>query len=672
MTHTEYFGVLKNTYAAERRQIEVLGVFEPHPKHEIQVPANGFQDFIGPTNCVHWYLNDADKKGDFERIAEGSPVRFRCDEHTSNPDESKDRRRVHFMHVEPYGAIVVPESLCNGWQSGEAMIPFKLPTCAVFILSADSMYLFGPWRINAIADGSLIIPRKPPTVYRYKVADVKGKFALQIFRHPTVPDISVVGVSEMPLTGEPIDVATPTQLSNWLKKKLDQVISAQRIKELDAAFPGWKKGLSEAVKDAKTDEQQRWKRVEQCLDSVLADAAAIEAISKTRGYLDAVALAVAAEVARHKEEIIAKAELASKKRTGALELEISELENHKNKIASQIEAEKSRFERASQDLASFRGALTNDFERLKAEAALLSNMLGNEIQPSSDRNPKIRHSLVISRENDNAFEVVDPERFLKSRFHPALADSMIGLSETDARNAFATVVGSRVILLPDTKWFFALCKAFNAQGEIAYCDPRWLTWIDAWNVLGPMWQCEIESPLWKFILIPDFNVALPELWARPLLNVVGGFTDTLPNNSTWPELVRLFLVPTRGEASLPVNHDILTHCSSIKLNGELSMSAADSPGEFVRFRSGEVRRPLKHMAIQDVKLDVQSLARAPTLSEKVLKEIGIAFDNVLKGAAIDVSTISNVLREMGLEEDEAIDIALNMRCNWISTQEKLA
>lgn len=646
----------------------MLGVLETHPQHDLLVPVNGFQEFIGPTNCVHWYRNDADES-EFHRIAEGSPVRFRCDEHTTCPDETKDRRRVHFMHVEPCGGLVIPESLCSRWQSGEATIPLNPPPCPVFIQSSDRANLIGPWRTETRMGSSVIVPRRPPTVFRYDLAEVRGKYLLQIYRHPTVPDASVIGVNEMPFAGEPVDVATPTQLSNWLKKKLNQVISAQRIKELDAAYPGWKKGLAEAVRDARPDEQQRWRRVEECLDSVLGDAAAIEVIKTTTSYKDAVSRAVKEELVTQKDEIAAKAKRLANEQTEPLEREIAKLEARKKDLSDKIKVEERRLKQPAEILSQLREFVASDFERLKTEAAVLSSVLGSARSPNNTK-PSTSHASLVIKPDAIPFKEVDLPKFLASRFHPAMAELMIGLPEADVKNALATVIGSRATILPDARWFFAFRKAFNAQGEVAHCDPRWLTWVDAWRDLGAHWIHETESSCWKFILIQDFDIAIPELWARPILNVIARVTENLPGGATWPERLRLFLVPTQGDAALPISHHVLTHFSAIKLTAQYSRP--ESKLEFGGFRMDESRRPSKQSAVEDVTLASDAIPCRLASSEKVVKQISRDFDGVMPGVASDVDAISRVLTALGAEIGDATESALRMRCGWISNAEESA
>jgi len=196
------------------------------------------------------------------------------------------------MKVNPCGVLVFSESECAGWKNGEVSFSAEVPTGTCYIHSADRDSLIGPWRVTTNRNGTTLSPKKPPTVYRVDMNLLRLTYAIRSFDHPFLSNVSVIGVSELPINGEPIDVSTTTQLANWFKKKLGELLSASTIAELDKAHPGWKTTLADAVKNATPDEQQRWQRVEANLESVLADAEIVKMLQASEAYRESIATAL--------------------------------------------------------------------------------------------------------------------------------------------------------------------------------------------------------------------------------------------------------------------------------------------------------------------------------------------------------------------------------------------
>ena len=342
-TH-DYLGVLRNTHDPVRRQIHVLGEFVQHPNEDLEVPAGGFENFIGPTGQVHWYQNHFDSV-EFNRLNEHELVRFTCDKDYRNEkaDEGADWRRVHQLEVNPFGAYVLPESDCRGWQSGSPItsaLRGLTGTCYIKLTQGDE--IVGPWRIKQNGDSVSLEPKRPPIVNAYRLTTLKVTFAIKLYEHPSLPGVKVIGIQDFPIDGSTVDVANPTQLSNWFKKKLGQVVSAEKTKELNTAYPGWRTSLAEAVKLGTPDEVQKWERVQNNLEAILADANAIEAILQTKAFEDKVKDAIQLKVEQKSKEILEEAKATANSKIARLTEELEALSLRRDSLENEIVAEEER------------------------------------------------------------------------------------------------------------------------------------------------------------------------------------------------------------------------------------------------------------------------------------------------------------------------------------------
>jgi len=669
MSDSEYFGILHNTNDHDaRRQIVVLGQFHDHPSHGIQIPTNGYQEFIGPTNSVHWYRNDNDI-GKFYQIAENSPVRFRCDDNYDNPDQSKDRRRVHFMSVSAFGAIVIAESDCAGWQNGEVSFAEHLPPCTYFIRSAKRDSLIGPWRVTTDHNGTKLTPKKPPTVYRYDINELRRSYAIQTFDHPILSNVSVIGVSELPIDGEPIDVSTTIQLANWFKKKLDELLSPSTIAELDKAHPGWKTALAKAVKNATPDEQQRWKRVEANLESVLADAEIFKTLQQSDAYRESRARAVQDAIDTEAEQIRTDAEAKAARALSSIAAQIKALESDRDELAEQARLEESRLAEPTARLNAIRESLRLDLDRIRNDVTVVTSLLTGDTTPTRENEAEGTATTGFRLPNTGVslMRPVHPREFIAKRLRPCFAKAWIGVTEPTAQEIMATILGSRGIVIPNFRWFSAISESFNASQAVIACDPRWLSWKDAWQELGCFWSDDGDANQWRFLLVQNFNVALPEIWGLPLLNLLSGSCENLPDGQMWPDRLRLFLSPAPASIGLPPEQELLSHFASIGLKARFTRSLQDSTLIFDGFKADGVRPPSAMPDIEALRIEytlgVRSEA-ATRFSES--RKINASFDSVRSGAISDVAAIAQSLRMFDLEETEAIEMAMHARCNWIS------
>ncbi len=56
---------------------------------------------------------------------------------------------------------------------------------------------------------------------------------------------------------------------------------------------------------------------------------------------------------------------------------------------------------------------------------------------------------------------------------------------------------------------------------------------------------------------------MPELWARPLLDVVAGLRSELRPGVRWPDNLRLLACPAAGHAGLPLSTWVLDHFAAL-------------------------------------------------------------------------------------------------------------
>ena len=105
----------------------------------------------------------------------------------------------------------------------------------------------------------------------------------------------------------------------------------------------------------------------------------------------------------------------------------------------------------------------------------------------------------------------------------------------------------------DIHWGIVLAHITgNATFQLCQPSPRWISFKECWDEsLQAIWESSHSNPSqWHFLLIENYNIALPECWGMPLWNIVMGKTTLLPcaKNPQYPENLRIIVSPAATES----------------------------------------------------------------------------------------------------------------------------
>src|SRR5262249_7710587 len=114
--------------------------------------------------------------------------------------------------------------------------------------------------------------------------------------------------------------------------------------------------------------------------------------------------------------------------------------------------------------------------------------------------------------------------FLEKYLGPALARWAPFARSRVVPFLHAAVLACRWTMIPDPGWARAYFEALGgtARLTILTVEATWLRFADAWpGELEAAWQCAVSEPtVVHLICLRDLNRALPQCWARPLLDIL--------------------------------------------------------------------------------------------------------------------------------------------------------
>ena len=214
----------------------------------------------------------------------------------------------------------------------------------------------------------------------------------------------------------------------------------------------------------------------------------------------------------------------------------------------------------------------------------------------------------------------------------------------------AAACGSKAVIVPTAAWARAYADALGAPAcfSIVTVQPTWLGFDDLWRGgLARSWErAGLDPSAIEIVLLRDFNRALPQCYARPVLDVIAGFADALPDPGCggWPDNLRLFACPSPPEEAFPLTVEVTRHFAAIQRS---TPGAADQ-------RAGQ----LMHGHAPAATWLSWCGPSAPTAPDD---EMAREFGPLAGSAAADISAISRILQANGMNQREANRTAIDVR-----------
>ena len=200
------------------------------------------------------------------------------------------------------------------------------------------------------------------------------------------------------------------------------------------------------------------------------------------------------------------------------------IKNKKNEL-DEIDNKYSRAEKRLKELQKKRETLIEDIQ-LQAEIFGGSLKQGNvwhypleQVTPGVNALQSVELENIKSRISDKCEYEVDMSFFSSQCKGWQVKDIRLGI-------ALAHVTG-------------------NATYQLCQPSPQWISFKEFWDEsLQVIWESALGNPeKWHFLLIENYNIALPECWGMPLWNILMGKATLLPCAQTphYPNNLRIIV-----------------------------------------------------------------------------------------------------------------------------------
>jgi hypothetical protein len=656
-------------------RIEILASLrlDIHGKYVVDRPAHELQDDVGPSGFAFWPQNPP-----VPHDLCGSLIRFRTNRSNDHGNLTTTRdwlrvcRSATGWDVHRIGHLVVEQGPDLKWQQEPRWVKGIPKGEHVFVRQVIARKFIGPWRIGReipdIASARELIPHPNPSkVLKFAENDLPPDciYSKRLNNGSVVNALLYVPDEAQ---GQFVDLATPKQLAKWL---VDRIVAAApqvaiRIKQ---EIPNWttilRSGLEGNNECEREFHRSRWQRIEAALDDLILDAESLDKLLQQEKVKAIVAnlfeTKIEEKVTARVSEIEAEAQQKAKNTVERLGRETQEVEQQYRKAQRQydgvvketqirLDAAEER-ERAVRELECH---IQESRERLLKDLALYQSLLPGIVPQSTPCN-----SAPLSTESETepvpTITPVGPpitveSTFIDSRLWPSLARWYRGIPRILAVILHAAVCGSKASIVPSPAWARAYADALGTFSRLVVVnvEPTWLGFEDLWRGgLGVCWEraSRDESQI-DLVLLRDFNRALPQCYARPLLDIIAGYCDTLPERTScrWPKTLRLLACPAPPDESLPLTVEVVRHFAAVQR----------APAVVVNERP----EPLVQGHVTADTWSLWARAAAPAdPDEKLVNEFG----PLACAAATDAAAIAQVLRVHGMNERSAKQTAHEIR-----------
>lgn len=655
------------------------------------------KDIFGPSGKVYW----PPRPGASENLKD-CIVRFRCERgrEYGTSDEKRDWTTVHrdwerngpwqVKRCEGYRLILESEDV--RWRTEPRWIRSSAPGDRLFLRTRAEGRLIGPWRVGDEVKGypgcrELTPELTSPKVYSFPTSVASQHPDILLHQYIESPGGELLLEALMycpdPSLGKPIDLATPKQLADWLLRRI--VEGAPRVVEsLDAEEPGWRKKTREELQNRIDDDHQihvgRWNRLESIFEHLAFDAKQTQQLLEHPQlksiFEEAMMKEIAAKVAERSAEIEAeatrRAEVAKRFAEETIDHQEKRIDDATREANEAIAHANARSDEAKARLEALEARLRDQegkwADRQRAFADLTVHL--DESRDRLARDIALYQSLTLNggatvSAATKTASAVQPTRleggpissethFVAKRLHPLIAERLHVHGIDSAWTLHAAVSGTRAILIPSPSWARVYVDALGGGGRLTFVNvaPTWLAFEDLWDGgLGPCWERATRDPSTiEIVLLRDFNRALLQCYARPLLDLIAGFIDEIPSpgQGAWPPTLRVLACPASLEASLPISIEVARHFAAIRdMPPEEGETPAPTPGHVTSERwlswNGSPASPKEFQ-----KSFIKEFDFGPLASSAAHDLYSIALR--LKGAGASASNAAKVARDIRVAE----------------------
>lgn len=332
-----------------------------------------------------------------------------------------------------------------------------------------------------------------------------------------------------------VDCMTPVQLHDWfLKDKLTKLLDKEQLSLLQEK-------MKQIEKTTENDDLQqvRFTRIRSLLKTMTLTWTELSTLKDIPGMqdffdhavqenLDELCLQKKNQIEARKQELNEEErkisdEMAKLKKK--LDMEKKDLSDKLSLQEKALEQKKNEIEVQKKSLALIKSQKETLIESIRIQSGLITPLRTGETASFSKGYPleiikRTAEAQIVTRKlRDEYCRRVNESLqlstgFMRPRELMKLDDSAhFCLKTNDIRTGvfLANVLGNTI---------YQLCQP----------SPKWITFNDFWtDSLAVIWESAHAQPdVWHFLLIENFNLALPECWGNPLWNIEAGKITLLP------------------------------------------------------------------------------------------------------------------------------------------------
>lgn len=350
-----------------------------------------------------------------------------------------------------------------------------------------------------------------------------------------------------PESSECIDAMTSKQLAAWFRKHI-QILNAGYVKQLDEKTD-WRKKLLELIEslsqEKKELEEVRFARMSETIQSFELK---VEDIKNLAEHSEVFQNLYQTKIDQHKDEVLSP---------------------HITDIQAQIDKKKGVLEEIEHHIQTATVAyqkIEATIQKLKPQEQLLKDSLLPKITEQFQAFKEILGNSTDTISPSVCFEykeaIGEPlSDYSKIKEYVTKIFGQYGIKQDLADALLREMFLKQAIFIPHGKVAKAVAQGFgNSQRYITSVSHRWESFSCLLkNGLSQAWKAALENPnKYIILLLQDINMAPPECWGRPLLNVISGIQDNLDFLGEWPQNLWIFatILPTQDPAiGLPLNQD---------------------------------------------------------------------------------------------------------------------
>lgn len=350
-----------------------------------------------------------------------------------------------------------------------------------------------------------------------------------------------------------IDCMSISQLMDWWKNKLKTSIDSSVLKNVLSKI----KETEEQDEDDKLS-KSRFDRIRQGIKNLRFTWEELQNIRGLNGFKEVINSSIQEQLDNVLESERANLELRRKQyqedflhheqefneRKRNLDREIQKLNSSIDSLKNKYTAEKDKVSAQEKRLKELSEKRNELIEIIKLQADITGGASAGALQASWSyplehivRNPNAK---AVGNNNKDAF---------CNRVNESLE-----LQKEFMCSALQNIKGYDIFKTADIKTGILLANALgNSIYQICQPSPQWISFKDFWNEsLSIIWESAHKNPdIWHFLLIENFNIALPECWGMPLWNIISGKATVIPcaMNQKFPHNLRIFVsvAPTESD-----------------------------------------------------------------------------------------------------------------------------